>query len=110
MIDFGILMEGDANDDNQVTSTDFLILRDTYNKAEGQPKKLQFESDCNQDIRICTGIMPVNTGKTGFDQPFSDIGFSPCTARFGGREHIHSKHGSACRFSACVIQKKILDQ
>ena len=32
---FGVLPEGDADDDNLVLSSDFFILRDTYNKAEG---------------------------------------------------------------------------
>ncbi|MBN1551519.1 S8 family serine peptidase, partial [bacterium] len=34
---FPTLPEGDANDDNAVTSTDFFILRDSYNKSVGQP-------------------------------------------------------------------------
>ena len=36
LINFTTLAEGDANDDNTVTSLDFFILRDTYNKALGE--------------------------------------------------------------------------
>ena len=34
-IDFGLLVEGDADDDNTVSSSDFFILRSTYNLQEG---------------------------------------------------------------------------
>jgi hypothetical protein len=36
-VDFGTLDDGDANGDNLVTSTDFFILKSTYNLAEGDP-------------------------------------------------------------------------
>ena len=36
-MDFGTLREGDADNDNVVVSTDFFILRGTYNKALGDP-------------------------------------------------------------------------
>ena len=47
-VDFGILSEGDANDDNAVTSTDFFILRDAYNSAAGD---INFDAraDFNED-------------------------------------------------------------
>ena len=37
IIDFGTLREGDANDDNRITSADFYILKPSYNKSLGEP-------------------------------------------------------------------------
>ena len=37
LIDFGTLFEGDADNDNAVISSDFFILRNTYNMSEGDP-------------------------------------------------------------------------
>ena len=37
VIDFGLLREGDANDDNRITSADFYVLKPSYNKALGDP-------------------------------------------------------------------------
>ena len=49
-LDFGLLAEGDANNDNNVTSTDFFILRDAYNTSEGDPNfdpRTDFNNDGN---------------------------------------------------------------
>ncbi|MBN1552392.1 right-handed parallel beta-helix repeat-containing protein [bacterium] len=48
VITFGTLLEGDANDDNYVTSTDFFILRGSYNKVEGEPG-YDDRGDLNED-------------------------------------------------------------
>ena len=46
--DLGTLPEGDADDDNAVISTDFFLLRASYNQGEGDPA---FDARCdfNQD-------------------------------------------------------------
>ena len=48
VLDFGILREGDANDDNTVLSTDFFIIKDTYNLAEGD-EGYDDRADFNED-------------------------------------------------------------
>ena len=50
-IDFGILREGDANDDNYVTSPDFFILQSTYNLAEGDIGYDE-RADFNEDAMV----------------------------------------------------------
>ena len=47
-LDFGTLPEGDADNDNTVTSVDFFLLRDSYNHAEGD---LEYDdrADFNED-------------------------------------------------------------
>ena len=47
-LDFGTLPEGDANNDNVVTSTDFFILRFAYNTMEGDPN-FDPRADFNND-------------------------------------------------------------
>ena len=51
MMDFGLLAEGDANDDNFVISSDFFILRATYNKQIGQPG-YDDRADFNEDDMV----------------------------------------------------------
>ena len=48
IIGFGTMKEGDANDDNLVTSIDFFILRETYNLAMGDPE-YDPRADFNED-------------------------------------------------------------
>ena len=43
-LDFGLLLEGDATGDNQVTSEDFFLLRGAYNTAPGDPG---FDARCD---------------------------------------------------------------
>lgn len=50
-LDFGLLAEGDADNDNNVVSTDFFILRNSYNKAEGEPG-YDDRADFNEDAMV----------------------------------------------------------
>ena len=50
-VDFGVLSEGDANNDNTVTSSDFFILRDSYNTSSGEPG-FDARADFNEDGSI----------------------------------------------------------
>ena len=47
-LDFGVMAEGDADDNNVVTSADFFILRSTYNMSEGDPG-YDDRADFNED-------------------------------------------------------------
>ena len=47
-IDFGTLHEGDANNDNYVTSLDFFIIKNSYNTSVGDPN-FDFRADFNED-------------------------------------------------------------
>ena len=51
IVTFGTLPEGDANGDNNVISTDFFILRFTYNKVEGEPG-YDDRADFNEDQMV----------------------------------------------------------
>jgi hypothetical protein len=50
-IDFGVLREGDANNDNLVISSDFFLLRSTYNLAEGDTG-YDDRADFNEDQMV----------------------------------------------------------
>jgi hypothetical protein len=51
LVEFGTLAEGDANDDNYVLSSDFFILKATYNMAEGDPG-YDDRADFNEDQMV----------------------------------------------------------
>ncbi|MBN1551520.1 hypothetical protein JW979_08625 [bacterium] len=50
-IDFGTLREGDADNDNLVLSSDFFILRNTFNKSMGDPG-YDDRADFNEDDSV----------------------------------------------------------
>lgn len=50
-VNMGTLWEGDANDDNRVNSSDFIILRNTYLKQQGDPG-YDGRADFNEDQRV----------------------------------------------------------
>jgi hypothetical protein len=51
MIDFGTLQEGDVNNDNSVISSDFFILKATYNLSLGDPGYDE-RADFNEDDMV----------------------------------------------------------
>ena len=66
-IDFGTLLEGDANDDNAVTILDYSILRTTYGTVRGQPGYDE-RADFNQDGGITIldySLLRTNYGRAG---------------------------------------------
>ena len=75
LIDFGELREGDANDDNAVTSADFFILRDSYNLSEGD-ENYDSRADFNEDGMVTSG---------DFFLPLSLTIISPATRMIQGK-------------------------
>ena len=66
-IDFGTLLEGDANDDNAVTILDYSILRTAYGTVRGQPGYDE-RADFNQDGAITIldySLLRTNYGRAG---------------------------------------------
>jgi len=66
-IDFGTLLEGDANDDNAVTILDYSILRTAYGTVRGQPGYDE-RADFNQDGAITIldySLLRMNYGCAG---------------------------------------------
>lgn len=60
-IDFGVLLEGDANNDNSVDLLDFSILLNTYNKALGDPgydARADFNGDDGTDLLDFSILLP----------------------------------------------------
>jgi hypothetical protein len=66
-IDMGTLLEGDADDDNRVSSSDFSLLRSAYFTAEGNPG-FDPRTDFDEDDRIRSSdfaLLRGNYSKTG---------------------------------------------
>ena len=49
--EFGVLPEGDTDDDNVVNFSDFFILRNSYNLSEGDPE-FDARADFNEDDSV----------------------------------------------------------
>jgi len=70
-VDFGTLLEGDANDDNVVTILDFSILASTFGKAEADPD-FDARADFNQDGVVTIldfSLLASNFGQGGAPEP-----------------------------------------
>jgi hypothetical protein len=66
-INFGTLLEGDANDDNCVNAPDFSILRTAFGKSQGQPG-YDPRADFNQDGAVNApdfSLLRTNFGRCG---------------------------------------------
>jgi hypothetical protein len=66
-INFGTLLEGDANDDNCVNAPDFSILRTAFGKSQGQPG-YDSRADFNQDGAVNApdfSLLRTNFGRCG---------------------------------------------
>jgi hypothetical protein len=69
-INFGTLLEGDANDDNCVNAPDFSILRTAFGKSQGQPG-YDPRADFNQDGAVNApdfSLLRTNFGRCGDSQ------------------------------------------
>jgi len=74
-IDFGVLKEGDANDDNAISLVDFSVLAKTYNRCSGSPG-FDARPDFNQDT--CTNdldyaLLAANFGLAGQTAGVTDV-------------------------------------
>ena len=68
-VEMGILREGDANDDNCVTLTDFNILKNTFGRTSGDPG-YDGQADFNGDDTISLAdfnLLKGNFGSCGAD-------------------------------------------
>jgi hypothetical protein len=66
-VNFGTLLEGDANDDNCVNAPDFSILRTAFGKSQGQPG-YDPRADFNQDGAVNApdfSLLRTNFGRCG---------------------------------------------
>jgi hypothetical protein len=58
----GLMLAGDANDDDQVNTSDFVILKATFGKGCGD--RADFIGNCVVDL-IDFGLLKVNFGRGG---------------------------------------------
>jgi len=98
VIDFGLLREGDANNDNMVTSADFFILKASYNKAAGDPG-FDGRADFNEDGYVTSMdffLLKSHYNTAGDELPGSSVKTPP----MGEEERLSMQSRSAVRLGA----------